>query len=322
MLPCMPAFALKRYAEVTAGREVFQECFGKHTLCFAHHNVPNVEVSRWYEDEPGQTLDFDRPRENIGLKHPDDSSVWCVVRAGHEISVVYDAKKNAVTFLNMKGVFSLRHASPQLAKWAAAAERVLPFTGTWLLRSISNAFYLPLPTSQRSAGRKAQAVERDDDEYELVVTGGASGGGAVDDQPDAWSALDSAQNKSLAPGSSRPPALFELFEPRRESNGIASPSVSSAAGKRVGAMKFDIERAKVVFEGGGSIRDIVPSCDGKSDEELLELHFTDTRVTVVKVRSVLPQRNVALDPHAATNFACANSANRKPDTVMMQPSCT
>ena len=293
MLPCMPAFALKRHAEVTVGREVFEEHYGKHTMYFAHHNVANVEVTRWYEDEPGQTLEFGRPRENIALKHPDDPTVWCVVRAGHEITVIYDAKTNAVTFLNMKGIFSLRDASPALARWAAAAERVLPFTGNVLLRHISSAFYLPSTCLHGGADQKPLAIDRDDSEHELVITGGPGGGGGdMHDRPDSRGAAGPAQSKGSLPGSSCPPSHFDIFERgRREPRTFSSPSVNSSGAVKT-PLKFSIEKANVGHEGGGSIKELIPTFDGASDEELLELHVYATKVLIVKV--LLMQRCVCL----------------------------
>jgi hypothetical protein len=294
MLPCMPAFALKRYAEVAAGREVFQECYGKHTMHFAHYSVQNVEVTRWYEDEPGQKLEYGRPHENIGLKHPDDATVWCVLRAGYEIAVAYDAKTNSVTFLNMKGVFSLLGASAELAQWAREAERVLPFTGNLLMRHLTQAFYLPAPCPRKNEDQKSQLIDRDDEiEYELVVEPPEGAGGSE-------ARLDSAHSKSSP---QTPAAVFEMFDQasrRLQPRGPALANLhSSPADKRDNFLKFSVERAKVTHESGGaSNTEFAPSMDGVSDRELLELHVHGNKVQVCKVRCCAAYRAALRSPVA------------------------
>jgi hypothetical protein len=291
MLPCLPAFALRPYNEVTAGREVFEECYGKFTMHFAHHCVPNVEVSRWFEDDSAG-VEFGRPKENISLMHPDDpKNVWCVARAGHEITVVYDKGKGSVTFLNMRGIFSLRNVGPELASWAQAAEHVMPVTGRAMLCNLSDAIYPPV--ARVVPGQRDRPLDYDDKEYELVLEHGA--GGDFDGDVCLDAKADSAIGKSHAPGSSsvhtpsqttqQPITNFLnkdhildhiLFEPRP----IASAHASTDSQSRF--QSFSIEMAKANHDHNLS-NVYQPKRDGTFDQELLELQLHDTMVKVVKV---------------------------------------
>jgi hypothetical protein len=278
MLTCMPAFALKRYAEVAAGRELFEECYGKFTMHYAHHKVPNVEVSRWFEDEPGVKLEFDRPRENIGIKHPDDGCLWCVLRAGHEITVVYDCKQNSVTFLNMRGIFSLRNVSVELATWARAAERALPFTGQTLIHHVRNAFYCPVTLELQE--RDERPNEQDDSEYELLV-----GAPVSDENRDAENDKRvNVQSSQFRCSGKQPlqviPQFFERCRPPQSD--ATAHEHSSAIEKNCHFDTFSLEMVKLTYEGSCD-KEFVPSSDGAGDQELLELQLHDSMFVIVKV---------------------------------------
>lgn len=279
MLPCMPAFALRRLQEVIAGREVVRDSYGKFTMHFAHHSVANVEVLWYYEEEPG-AVEFGRPRENIGLKHPDDSSIWCVVRAGYEIAVAYDERKNSVTFVNLKGVFSLRNVSARLAQWARQAEHVLPYTGQSIMRHLSAVLYLPAARKTRDKKEPPAELENGDSEFELFVSP-PEGERAADLRLDASRNADcAASGSNAAAGSSnqkltaeqKPIAAF--FE--------RAPVPSKKAADKV-FYTFALETAKATYEGGNQ-KDMYPSADGTGEEENLELQLHDAKLVVVKVR--------------------------------------
>jgi hypothetical protein len=293
MLPCMPAFALRPYNEVTAGREVFEECYGKFTMRFAHYSVLNVEVSRWYEDDSAG-VDFGRPRENLSLKHPDDPNVWCVARAGHEITVVYDKGKSSVMFLSMRGMFSLQNVGSKLATWAQAAENVMPVTGRALLCNLSDAIY---PNAARLVhGQKDRPLDHDDGDFELVVEHGPGGADCDGDvRSDARDRADSAPGKSHAPASSsaHPPshrAQQAITDFLVESHPIAAGRASTDHPSRFHS--FSIELAKTVHQDQGATNIHRPSQDGTLDRELLELQLHGTMVCVVKVRRA-PRAHVA-----------------------------
>ena len=284
----MPAFALKRHSEVTMGREVFQECYGKFTLHFAEHVVPNVEVTRWYEEEPGVPLDFGRPRENIGLRHAEQPSVWCVVRAGYEITVAYDSKKNIVTFLNMQGMFSLRNVCPELAQWAREAERVLPFTGAVHMRHICNAYYAP-------QDHKELLVERHDvlPPEEDGAHGNRDAGGHFDliDR----GAYAPSSNKQAVSGKSSAPAASEQHKMHaitgREPVAVATrnPVGSSreSAGESAGFRAFHLAEAMMSSEAQWDGETWTELNDGRGNKQILELQLHGTKICLVKVPLLL-----------------------------------
>ena len=289
----MPAFALKRHSEVTMGREVFQECYGKFTLHFAQHVVPNVEVTRWYEEEPGVPLDFGRPRENIGLKHAEQPSVWCVVRAGYEITVVYDSKKNSVTFLNMQGMFSLRNVCPELAQWAREAERVLPFTGAVLMRHICNAYYAP----QDHKEQPVELREHDDDTELLVLPPEQDGAHGNRDAGGHFDLIDrgvyapssnkqAVSGKSSAPTASEQRKMHAIFD-RREPVAVATRSPVGSSRESAVVHAFHLDKAKVSSEAKGDGETLTASTDGCGDQEILELQLYGSKICLVKVPLLL-----------------------------------
>lgn len=230
-------------------------------------------------------LEFSRPRENIGLQHPEDPNVWCVVRAGHEIAVVYDSSKNSVTFLNSKGVFSLRHVSAELASWAQAAEHVLPFTGATLMRHLTLAVY---PHSTPSVQNDRSIEHDDDDEFELFV--GVEEGAGVDKSADERSDAHGRRKSEPAPVKARTSlassdsshSLSHYFPSQASSHQAGLASQDRTTDRVPRFISFALDSAKALYHESGD-RVFAPSRDGAGDEELVELQLHDNEIVLVKV---------------------------------------
>jgi len=259
------------------------------------HPLYLCNTSRMYEEDPSVPLDFGRPMENIGLKHPDDPNVWCVVRAGYDITVVYDAGRNTVTFLNLWGMFNLRNLSPDLAQWAREAELVLPFTGEVLMRGICRAIYLP-------QDRKEPPLELEDDDIGCdlhVLPPESSGAGRDRDVDMGFEALDSGEfglsssnqstsGKCSAQTTSHIPDFFDSTSTGRAANkGVLVPialrSPPPKERRSESFVTFGLEKVKVVRDSNKQGVTYTSSADGTGDRESLELQLHDGKICVVKV---------------------------------------
>ena len=210
--------------------------------------------------------------------------MWCVVRAGHEIAVVFDSSKNSVTFLNSKGVFSLRQVSAELAMWAQAAELVLPFTGATLMQRLTLALY---PHSSPSV-QTDRAIERDDDEFDLFV--GAEEGASVDMSAEERGDASGRRKSDSMPvkprnspaSSDNTHSLPHYFPSHSSANQALVSSHNRTTDKGTRFDSFSLHSAKALYHEGAE-RVFSPSRDGTDDQELVELQLHDNEIVVVKV---------------------------------------